>query len=199
MTMPDTLAAGAFNRALERAPWAREKLVPYAGRSFSLTVGPLASSLRIGPDGQLEAAALGTADVRLFVSPLTLSSFLADPGRWNEFVTEEGDTDLGGALKDLAQTLPWLVESAFARVFGAVIGQRLADTGRRLLAFPEYAAERMTDSVATYARDEAELLARGDEMRPFVEQNADLAARAAALEARLDALAAGARGRVAIT
>ena len=189
-TTPDTLAAGAFNRALERAPWAREKLVPYAGRSFALLVGPLSSSFQITPEGGIAAHDAATpADLRLAVSPLTLPSFLADPARWNEFVAEEGDPALGAALRDLALTLPWLVESAFSRVFGAVIGQRLADTGRRLLAFPEYAAERVTDSVATYARDEAEVLARGDEMRPFVQQNQELAARADALEARMDALA----------
>ena len=127
--------------------------------------------------------------MRLTVSPLTLPSFLADPSRWNEFVTEDGDAALGGTLKELAQTLPWLVEEGLARVFGAVVGQRLADTGRRLLGFPEYAAEHVADSVASYARDEADLLARGEEMRPFVEQNAELAARADALEARVEALA----------
>ena len=190
MAAPDTLAAAAFNRGLDRAPGTREKLVPHAGRSFALVVGPLSSSLRVAADGRVEpAAAEVPADLRLNVSPLTLPSFLAAPSRWNEFVTEEGDVALGGALKEIAQTLPWLVEDAFARVFGAVVGQRLADTGRRLLAFPQYAAERVADSVASYARDEAELLARGDEMRPFVEQNAELAARADALEARLDALA----------
>ena len=186
----DSLAAGAFNRALDRAPWAREKLVPYAGRSFVLTVAPVSSALRIGADGRMVPADAVTADLRLTVSPLTLPSFLADPKRWNEFVVEDGDVALGGALKELAQTLPWLVEESFARVFGAVVGQRLADTGRRLLGFPEYAAERVTGSVASYARDEADLLARGDEMRTFVQQNADLAARADALETRLSALAA---------
>jgi len=196
MTTPDTLAASAFNRALSSAPWAREKLSPCAGKSFSLTVGPLSSSLRVADGGALEAAATGAAaDLRLTLSPLALPSFLADPTRWSELVAQEGDEALGGALKDLAQTLPWIVESAFARVFGAVVGQRLADTGRRLLAFPEYAAERVTDSVATYARDEAEILARGDEMRPFAQQNADLAARADALEGRVDALASQANSR----
>jgi len=186
----DAVAASAFNRALDRAPWAREKLVPYAGRTFVVTVSPVSSALRIGADGHLEAASAAAADVRLTVSPLNLPSFLANPARWNEFVTEDGDVALGGALKELAQTLPWLVEEAFARMFGDVVGQRLADTGRRLLGFPEYAAERVAGSVASYARDEADLLARGEEMRPFVQQNGELAARAAVLEARLDALSA---------
>src|SRR2546423_5958214 len=133
---PDALSATAVNRALDRAPWALERLVAHAGRSFSVTIGPLATTLRIAPDGHVEAApAASTADVRLQVSPVTLPSFLADPRRWNELVTEEGDVALGGTLKELAQTLPWVVEDAFARAFGAVVGQRVADTGRRLLAF----------------------------------------------------------------
>jgi len=186
---PDSLAASAFNRALDRAPWALERLVPHAGRTFTITVSPISTALRIGLDGHLEPASAATPDLRLTVSPLTLPSFLADPKRWNEFVVEDGYVALGGTLKELAQTLPWLVEESFARVFGDVVGQRLADTGRRLLAFPEYAAERVAGSMASYARDEAGLLARGDEMRQFAAQAADLSARADALEARMDLLA----------
>jgi ubiquinone biosynthesis protein UbiJ len=189
---PDAFGAAAFNRALERAPWAREKLAAHAGRSFSAALGPLVAGFRILQDGRLEPASFaGVApDLHLRVSPMTLSSFLADPSRWNEFVVEEGDVALGGALKELALTLPWLVEDAFARAFGAVIGQRMADAGRQLLALPGYAAERIADSVASYARDEADLLARGDEMRTFAGQNAALASRVTALEARMDALSA---------
>jgi ubiquinone biosynthesis protein UbiJ len=187
---PDAFGASALNRALDRAPWAREKLVAHAGRTFGVTLGPLTAGFRILDDGQVEPASLAGAapDVDLTFSPLTLPSFLANPSRWNELVVEQGDVALGGTLKELATTLPWLVEDAFERAFGAVVGQRIADAGRRVLAFPEYAAERITDSVASYARDEAGLLARGDEMRTFAEQNAALAARAAALEARIDAL-----------
>ena len=81
------------------------------------------------------------------ISPLAVPSFLANPARWNEFVREEGDAELGGALKELARTLPWFVEAAFAKALGPVAGQRVADAGRRLLAFPEYAAQRVTESV----------------------------------------------------
>jgi ubiquinone biosynthesis protein UbiJ len=186
---PGALSASAFNRGLDRAPWALERLVPHAGRTFAIAVGPLVTTFRIAADGHVEAAPAATApDLRLGFSPVTLPSFLAEPTRWNELVTEEGDVALGGTLKELSQTLPWLVEDAFARVLGAVVGQRAADTGRRLLAFPEYAAQRMADSVVSYARDEADLLARGDEMRPFVTETVTLAARVDALESRIDAL-----------
>jgi len=96
-------------------------------------------------------------------------------------------------LKELAQTLPWFVEQAFARALGPIAGQRVADVGRRLLGFPEYAAERVTESVARYARDEARLLAHGDELRRFTDETRDVAARVDALAARVTALSDRAR------
>jgi ubiquinone biosynthesis protein UbiJ len=188
---PDAWGAHAFNRALANAPWARERLLAHAGQRFAVVVGPMVSAFRIGVDGTLEPAGLaGTPpDVELRLSPLALPAFLAEPARWNELVDERGDPALGGTLKELAQTLPWFVEETFARTFGAVVGQRLADAGRALLKAPVYAAERLAESATSYARDEAGLLARGDEMRPFVEQSARLAARVDAAQARLERLA----------
>ena len=67
-------------------------------------------------------------------------------------------------------------------------GQRAADVGRRLLTFPDYAAARVSESVARYARDESDLLARGDELRALATQADDLAARVDSLGARVAAL-----------
>jgi ubiquinone biosynthesis protein UbiJ len=100
-------------------------------------------------------------------------------------------------LKALARTLPWFVEQAFAQALGPIVGQRLADAGRRLLALPEYAATRIGESVSSYARDEAGLLAHGADMRRLALDVAELAARTDALAARLDALAARVTGYAA--
>lgn len=178
------------NRMLGEQAWAREKLAPFAGRAFSLAVGPAVAAWSIRADGTLEAVPTGVdADLKLSLSPLSIPAFLADPARWNEFVTEDGDAELGGALKGLAGTLPWFVEEAFARALGPVAGQRVADAGRSLLALPEYAAQRIADSVASYARDEAGVLARSADVRRFGEQVAAVEARVEALAARIEALA----------
>src|SRR6185295_14766383 len=107
-----------------------------------------------------------------------------------EYVKEDGDVALGGTLKELAQTLPWFVEAAFARALGPIAGQRVADAGRHLLAFPAHAATRLADSAGRYARDEAGLVVRHDELRLMTEQTALLAQRVDALEARVAALTA---------
>ncbi len=51
-------------------------------------------------------------------------------------------------------------------------------------------AERLGDNIAGYARDEAGLLARGDEARVFAAEAARMAERTDALEQRLAALEA---------
>src|SRR4029077_1579984 len=126
-------------------PWARERLAAPSGRAFMVRAGPFTSGFRIAADGRLESAPLAgaTPDLVLTLSPLNVPAFLADPKRWNEFVLEEGDVQLGGALKDLAQTLPWFVEKLCAQSLGPIVGQRVADAGRRMLGMPEYAAARV--------------------------------------------------------
>ena len=53
----------------------------------------------------------------------------------------------------------------------------------------------MTDSAVAYARDEAQLLARGDAMRRLVADTEEATARVHALAARIDALVARLPGR----
>ena len=191
MKLPDPAAVPArlANGILEQEGWAREKLAPFAGRVYTLAVGPLTTRFRITADGKLETAeAAAPPDLALSLSPLSVPAFLANPARWNEFVRETGDPELGGALKELARTLPWFVEAALAKALGPLVGQRAADAGRRLLAFPEYATQRVGEGVASYARDEAGLLARSAQMRQFGEGVGEITARVDALEQRFDAL-----------
>ena len=186
------LASGAFNRVLADEPWARDRLAAHAGRAFSLRVGPLTSGFRIDGQGALEAAPAAGAkpDLVVTLSPFNVPAFLANPARWNELVTEEGDVELGGTLKELAQTLPWFVEKLCARTLGAIVGQRVADAGKRMLELPEYATKRIGDNVGSYARDEVEVLAHPADLRVLRDESAALQSRIDALVARIDALAA---------
>jgi ubiquinone biosynthesis protein UbiJ len=187
---PDAIPTAIANSVLEREAWARERMSTHGGSVFAVAVGPFATALAVDGSGMVEPAKLAdrTPDVTLRISPFDLPSFLADPARWDRFVASEGDPALIATLRDLAQTLPWFVEHAFAKALGPIMGQRLADAGRALLGFPEYAAERIGDSVVGYARDEAGLIARADEARVFGEQVSEVAARVDAIALRIAAL-----------
>lgn len=192
MLDPAAVPSALANRVLEREAWARTQLAAHAGRVFVVTVGPMATAMRIDAAGMVETAPLAgcTPDLRLTLSPFSAPAFLADPTRWDDLVAADGDPALAATLKELGRTLPWFVEHAFARVLGPIVGQRVADAGRHLLAFPEYAASHLGQSLASYARDEAGVLAAGTEVRAFARDAAALAERVDALSARVDALAA---------
>jgi ubiquinone biosynthesis accessory factor UbiJ len=178
------------NGLLENEEWAREKLRAHAGRSFLVRSGPVATAFLIRIDGTLDALpARGTnPDVELHLSPFDVPALLAHPERWDTLITSTGDPAVAGTLRELAVTLPWFVERGFARAFGPIVGQRLADTGRALLGFPEFAGGRVAENVFSYARDETGVLARGDEARQFAIDQGALLTRVDALIERVDRL-----------
>ncbi|MEO8738146.1 MAG: SCP2 sterol-binding domain-containing protein [Casimicrobiaceae bacterium] len=182
------LAAEAVNRTLERETWARERLAAHAGRTVRFVVGPARATFAIDTDGRLHAA-VATPDLTLSVSPLRLPALLAQPGRWTELVSADGDAALVATLADLALTLPMFVEQAFARAFGPIVGQQFADAGRRLLVMPEYSAQRVGDSIARFVGDEGNIAVPGAQGRAFAADVATLASEVDALATRIDALA----------
>lgn len=186
------MAPALANRALDREAWAKTSLAAHAGRVFVIAVGPVATAMRIDASGNVETAPRSKElpDLKLALSPLGFPSFLGNPARWDEFVVADGDPALAATLKGLAETLPWFVEQVFANALGPIVGQRVANAGRRLLAFPEYAAARVGESVASYARDEAEIAASGADVRSFGEQVAAISTRVETLAERLAALEA---------
>ena len=188
---PGAVPAALANRVLAREEWARNSLAAHSGRSFKVAVGPVSATMHIDGSGSIDSAQAPVAapDLTLRISPFVLPAFLADPKRWDALVTADGDAALAATLKGLAETLPWFVERAFAAALGPVAGQFVADAGRRMLAFPGYAGERVGDSIASYVRDEVSLAATTSQSRSFGDEIAETAARIDALALRVDALA----------
>ena len=187
---PAAIPGAIANRMLEREAWARQRLAAHAARLVVIASGLASAAFEIDDGGRVTSAltARRAPDLTLRVSPFDVPAFLADPARWDRYVSADGDAALAATLKDLAPTLPWLVEQAFASVLGSIVGQRVADAGRRVLALPEYAAARIGDNVAGYARERSGLLATGDEARAFAAQVNALATRVEALAVRVEAL-----------
>ena len=189
---PAALPAALANRVLGHEAWARTCLAAHAGRIFAVAVGPIVTSMRVDEAGAIAAAPQrdGPPDLTLTISPLAVPSLLAEPTRWDEFVAVDGDPALAATLKGLAETLPWFVERALAGALGPIVGQRIADAGRHLLAFPAYAGARAGASIASYARDETLCATKTAEARSVGDEILATATRVDALSTRVDALAA---------
>lgn len=182
-----SFAADMANRALEGEDWAREKLAAHAGRTLRLQIGPAHAGFAVDAEGRL-AASDAAPDLVLTVSPMRLPALLAEPRRWNELVACEGDNALAATLAELSLALPWFVERWLSGALGPVAGQQVADAGRRLLALPEYAAQRIGESFVRYVGDEAQLAVRKREASGLAADIAAVATRVDALAARVDAL-----------
>jgi len=180
-------AANLANRALAREDWARERLAAHAGRKLRIVAGPAALTLAINADGSFVDSE-EAPDLTLTIPALRLPALVARPERWNELVGAAGDASLASTIGELAQTLPWFIERSFARIFGPIFGAQLAEAGRRLLALPGYALERAGSSFASYASDEAGLVAGARAESEFATEVAALAARVDALGERIDRL-----------
>jgi len=180
-------AANFANRALAREDWARERLAAHAGRKLRIVAGPAALTLAINADGSF-VDSQEAPDLTLTIPALRLPALVARPERWNELVGAAGDASLASTIGELAQTLPWFIERSFARIFGPIVGAQLAEAGRRLLALPDYAAERAGSSFASYASDESGLVTGARAGSEFAAEVAALAARVDALGERIDRL-----------
>lgn len=181
-------AAFLVNRALANEDWARARLGAHAGRTVRVVAGPAAMTVAIAPDGSFADSDAAAPDLTLTIPPLRVPALLAHPEHWSEFVAASGDAALAGTIGELAQALPWFVERALARAFGPVVGAPLAEAGRRLLAMPGYASERIAASFASYAGEEAGLVTGARDAGDFSAQVAALATRVDALGERIDRL-----------
>ena len=185
---PEALAAEAANRALNGETWARDQLAAHAGRAVAFSSGPFLATFAIQDDGTFAAAPGGAvADLTLTVSPLALPALAAEPSRWRASVRADGDQALAATVESIAQTFPWFVERAFARAFGPIAGQALADVGRTLLAIPAAMSHQAAAGVAQFA-SEADAVAHRSDFAAFSCGTVEAEERVAALAARIAAL-----------
>jgi len=189
---PGALAPALVNRALESEAWAQACLAAHADRTFAIAIGPATTGMRIDAAGRVHDVPRADAapDLTIKLSPFSAASFLAQPGRWDELVVADGDPALAATLKGLAETLPWFVERMLAGALGPIVGQRVADAGRKLLALPEYAATHIGQTVERYAREETDLAVRRTEAVAFAGEVAGIASRVDEIATRIDAIAA---------
>ncbi len=149
---------------------------PFAGRVFTFTVGPLSGAWLVTADGTLatrrRAPCPRTFGSRCRRGRCPRSSPI--PTRWSEFVQEDGRRRVRRRAQG-PRAHAAVVRRGDVREgrSGPIVGQRVADAGRKLLAFPEYAAQRVAESAGSYARDEAGLIARGADFRQLAGRDRD--------------------------
>lgn len=188
----DSLLASGLNRLFEQAPGARELLARHAGRTVALDLALFRAQLQVEEDGGLHAAPEKSADATLFLTPDILARLPLQGRAALLELRSEGDTELSSAFNDAFQQMDLDAETELSRVFGPIIGFRLAEAGRAFSGWAKQATEDTARAIAEYAVEESPMLASRVEVERFKRDVDQLQDDVARIEARINRLAASA-------
>jgi ubiquinone biosynthesis protein UbiJ len=188
---------GALNHLLEAAPWARERLAPFAGEALEVRALPL-PPLRFGiaPDGRLDAAA-HSAQPSLVVTlrPDALAAAVKGEDQLLRSIDVAGNARLAGEIMFLARHLRWDVEEDVARFVGDVAAHRLVALARDAAAWHADAVRRIAGSFVEYAVEERPVLVKRAALEGVAAAQARLRDGLERLEKRIERLTSLAQGR----
>ncbi|BCB28743.1 hypothetical protein SKTS_36290 [Sulfurimicrobium lacus] len=181
--------AATFNHLLQTQPWSRERLQRHAGKTLRVNLPPLLLLLAVEGDGMISAAQPGCEpDASLGVSPLALLHVLSSRPLPQELVHTAGDSGLAVDFGNVMQNLRWDAEEDLSKIFGDVVGHRMARSGSGLLSLAQQAAENFAANLTEYWTEEQPLLAKRPDIESFIREIDALRDAAARLEKRVERL-----------
>ena len=181
--------AAAINHVLKSASWARQRLMPHAGRCLHVSVAPFFAALTILESGNVANATRGdTANVRITLTAGTALHMLASgTDAWQD-AHVEGDTMLARDILYLAQNLRWDVEEDLSRVFGDIAAHRMVRFGNEIRRWKNTTADNLAHSAAAYWTEEQPLIAARDDVQRYLREVDVLRDDVARTEKRLENL-----------
>lgn len=174
---------------LARESWAREKLMPFAGRSARFDAAPLAMTLQVADDGTFAAAAGGEPAVTIGVALSSLPLAMFDPQAAMKDVRLTGDAEFAQALAFVLQNLRPEPEEELSRFIGDAAAQRLVGFMRASASQWRQIAEHMLDNTAHYVVSENPMIVGRDELQSFGRDVNQLRDDLARVEKRIELLA----------
>ena len=188
--MLESAALAVLNHLLQDAPWARTRLVPYAGRVARLSLPPWRLDLAVGAQGQLaRAAAEAPPDVEISLPAGAFLQLLGGPEQAARAVRVSGSAEFADALGFVLRKLRWDFEEDLARRIGDIPAHRIAGLVSGFATWQRQAARKLAENVAEYLTEESPTLAKPTEVADFVAGVDGLRDDLARLEKRLARLA----------
>ena len=185
--------AAALNSLLQSEPWARERLVPFAGAVLEIRAAPLpplrlsiASDGRLGPDRPATEPSLIVT-----LRPETLVAAVRGEDHLLRSIDVAGNAKLAAEVMFLARHLRPDVEEAVAQLVGDVAAHRLVGMARKAAAWHADAARRIAGSLVEYAVEEKQLLVKRAELEEIAAAHARLRDGLERIEKRIQRLAGG--------
>ena len=171
---PEVAFCFVLNRLLEREPWARARLAPFAGACVELRA-PLLPSVRltVRADGAVDPGG-GAPELTITAKPELIAALGQGEEALTRAIDVSGNARLASEVMQLARYLRWDVEEDLSRLFGDVAARRLVQAARDFGHWQRDAARRIAEGFAAYAADEARVLMRPAQLDAHAERVAAL-------------------------
>ncbi|MCC8391997.1 SCP2 sterol-binding domain-containing protein [Paraburkholderia sp. MMS20-SJTR3] len=192
MTLAAKPFAAAVNHLLARESWARERLVPYAGKTARLSCPPVVLVLLVQPDGYLGTVDESDApqfDVTVSVPSDALPAFLqGGQAAVMKHVKIEGDAEFATVIAKLAEHLRWEPEEDLSKLIGDGPAWRIASLVRSIGGHVQRTGRNLLDTAAEYLLDENPQLVRRAALADFNVELARARDALARVEKRIERL-----------
>jgi len=189
MLAPSAIAG--LNHLLADAPWARERLAPFAGRTAVFVLRPFEIGLGIDHDGYFTEAATMEPDVSLELPLASLPKALGGADALMTDIRIIGNAELADALGFVLRKLRWDGEEALSRLIGDAAAHRAVGTAREVVGWHQRTAQNVVENLAEYFGEERPLIVKRAALEDLSGATAELRNDLARLEKRLRKLEAG--------
>lgn len=186
----------ALNHLLGREPWARDRLIPFAGKRLLFTLPPLPNLALAIIDTGLVAAARDAEvfDLTVRLTPALVPRLLMrEPGATRS-IGIQGDTELARTVEFLFEHLRWDVEDDLARAVGDAPAHRIGTAARAARDWQRDAGERLARNVSEFLTEEQPVLASRADVQEFVSDVDEVRDAVERLEKRIARLASAPNG-----
>ena len=185
----NSTAVALLNRTLAHEQWARDKLVPFSGRSARFDAAPFALTLQVTDAGTFAVADNAEPAVTIGVALSSLPLALLDPQAAMKDVRLSGDAEFAQALAFVLQNLKPEPEEELSRFIGDAAAQRLVGFMRASASQWKQVAENVLDNTAHYVVTENPMVVGREELESFNQDVNHLRDDVARIEKRIDLLA----------
>jgi ubiquinone biosynthesis protein UbiJ len=188
MELSGLALAGVLNHLVAQTPGGLASLARHAGRKLAIDALISRHMFLIKEDGQLASVSDTEADATIKLTPDLLTRLPFEGKAAFRSAPTEGDAELLSAFNDVFQNMTWDAEADLSKVFGPVVGFRLAEAGRSFTGWLNQATTDTAKTLTEYATHENPMLASPLDIRHFNTEVDTLRDDVARLEARLTKL-----------
>ena len=182
-------AAALINHLLRGAPWARERLAPFAGKTARISVFPTVLILTALDSGEVVVAQSDAVpSVEISLSPALLPRLLLKDDAAYREVAVSGDTAFASEIAYIMKNLSWDAGEDLSHVFGDVVAHRITRSAAALAGWPGQAALSVAQALSEYWTEEQPLLAKSHRVQRFIAEVDVLRDDAERLDKRIELL-----------